>query len=346
MAGFGNPYVGGQGALVRPSIHSPGFISGSFGWTINRDGSFEFNGGIFRGNVVITSSNDLLVYSTAVPTANKLVLAVAGSAGNDGLGNSWSLGLNLYNAAGVQIGAWSTTGFVITNDASAGQIIIQATNTGTKSPRIYFYSGQAGISSVNAFMESNNLGVRDAYFLVGPITALDAQLSFVDLQLEGAVPGAPGSASGLFQWVNNVTSAVLGQWDNNGFHIFAGDVTGVQIGTSNPPTAETWHVAALAGGWSAAVGSNPILKYRALAEKNTLWLCGSSTFAGTPGGGTTVTTLPIGYRPDHIHLAWGYDTAHSALVPIEINTTGAVTLFAAAGLNPNVFFNCMIPLVI
>lgn len=41
---FSNPVVGGEnGELIRQSIQSPDYVTGVSGWTINRDGSAEFN---------------------------------------------------------------------------------------------------------------------------------------------------------------------------------------------------------------------------------------------------------------------------------------------------------------
>lgn len=41
---FENPVVGGEdGELIREAIHSPDYVPGVSGWTINRDGSAEFN---------------------------------------------------------------------------------------------------------------------------------------------------------------------------------------------------------------------------------------------------------------------------------------------------------------
>lgn len=43
MSGFSNPIVGGGGALVYPAIHSPNFVHGATGWSLNKDGSAEFH---------------------------------------------------------------------------------------------------------------------------------------------------------------------------------------------------------------------------------------------------------------------------------------------------------------
>lgn len=48
---FRDPIVAGT-TLIRPAIQSPNFVHGVSGWTINRDGSAEFNNVIVRGTVI------------------------------------------------------------------------------------------------------------------------------------------------------------------------------------------------------------------------------------------------------------------------------------------------------
>jgi len=47
---FTNPIVGGV-TLVRPSIQSPNYVPATAGWTVNADGTVEFNSGTFRGSI-------------------------------------------------------------------------------------------------------------------------------------------------------------------------------------------------------------------------------------------------------------------------------------------------------
>lgn len=51
MGGFSNPVVGGGGALIRNSAHSPDFAAGVDGWSVNQDGSAEFNNVTVRGSI-------------------------------------------------------------------------------------------------------------------------------------------------------------------------------------------------------------------------------------------------------------------------------------------------------
>jgi hypothetical protein len=50
--GFDNPIVAGT-SLVIPAINSPGYVAGTSGWSINADGTADFNSGTFRGSVLI-----------------------------------------------------------------------------------------------------------------------------------------------------------------------------------------------------------------------------------------------------------------------------------------------------
>lgn len=81
---FRNPPIAGV-TLVRPAIQSPNYVLGSAGWSINRDGSVEFNQGTFRGSVSIgnlTGQHAILANSaTGDPidvynTANQLVFSI------------------------------------------------------------------------------------------------------------------------------------------------------------------------------------------------------------------------------------------------------------------------------
>lgn len=60
MTGFNNPVVGGSGGdLVREAIKSPNYAAGTAGWSINQDGSAEFNDVTIRGSLTLSD-----VYTT------------------------------------------------------------------------------------------------------------------------------------------------------------------------------------------------------------------------------------------------------------------------------------------
>lgn len=339
MADFGNPYIGGQGALVRPSIHSPNFVSGSTGWTINKDGSFEFNGGTFRGTIVITSGFDLLVYSTPTPQANKLLIAVAGSAGNDGLGNSWIAGFNLYDAAGVNTGLWNAAGFKVINDSGGvqkGSVSI-ISNTGNRSPHVEWDSG-GGVAAQNAFISAPSNGTSDILLIQGSWTAADPTLSAVDIIMFSSATS--NGANGALEWAggaggSSIYDAVT--WGSTGAAVL-GKITAVTPGSSAPPTPESWHNAVLSAGFANAGGSNAPAGYQFVGiNGGRVALRGRINLTANEAGGTVVFTLPVGYRPAFNQELMGSNNLSSITAgrgPIGVHTDGTVILLVA-GVNGN-----------
>ena len=151
--GFNNPIIGGGGALVYPSIHSPDYVAGSTGWTVNKDGSAEFNSltirGTFNGHDFVINADGVFFYSPSEGAGN-LIISNAPAAGVDDFGNSYGAGLNvghqsgahagidlngqifLFNAADQQIYELSAmTGGLIAKDTSGN---IQAVFSGGSAP--------------------------------------------------------------------------------------------------------------------------------------------------------------------------------------------------------------------
>jgi len=113
MSGFSNSILGGQSALIRAAIKSPNFVTGISGWTINKDGSAEFNDltirGAFFGLDYIINSSGLFFYS-GTPAAGNLVASVASVSGTDAHTNAYLDGTTTYatsggNARATQLGS-------------------------------------------------------------------------------------------------------------------------------------------------------------------------------------------------------------------------------------------------
>ena len=67
---FSNPIVGGAGSLVRQSIHSPDYVAGVSGWTINKDGTAEFNSTAIRGDLKVTGDDGSVVWIREIPSTD------------------------------------------------------------------------------------------------------------------------------------------------------------------------------------------------------------------------------------------------------------------------------------
>lgn len=95
----GDPVVGST-ILRRPAIQSPNFVTGTSGWTINSDGSAEFNNlslrGTFNGTDYVINASGAFFYSAA-PAANNLVYSITPAAGTDPFGNIYLSGATSYS---------------------------------------------------------------------------------------------------------------------------------------------------------------------------------------------------------------------------------------------------------
>jgi hypothetical protein len=100
----GDPVVGST-ILRRPAIQSPNYSAGAAGWSVNSDGSAEFNNltirGTFAGTDFVINSSGQFFYSPSEAAGN-LVQTAATAAGTDSFGNHYLSGVTTYdNGTGV-----------------------------------------------------------------------------------------------------------------------------------------------------------------------------------------------------------------------------------------------------
>ncbi|MBO2459368.1 hypothetical protein [Actinomadura violacea] len=68
MSGFANAIIGGAEALIRKAMRSPNYVPASEGWTVNKDGSAEFNDVAVRGSVDVgTATQYTKIYNAPAP---------------------------------------------------------------------------------------------------------------------------------------------------------------------------------------------------------------------------------------------------------------------------------------
>lgn len=85
-----------------------------------------------------------------------------------------------------------------------------------------------------------------------------------------------------------------------------------------------WVAAAYGSGWSTFAGGAKAA-YRRV--NGMVQLQGLVTFAGTPPGGSTITTMPAGFRPAAVHR-WGLG-CNGGVAILEMGTTGALNWLGA-----------------
>lgn len=133
--GFSNPIVGGDGALVIPSIHSPNFVHGVSGWSINKNGSAEFQDVILPGTVGTT-----VTFAAVAPVS-------------PAVGDVW-----YDTAAGLEANQWNGSAWVpyqigtgaIAGGAITGSLVATGAITAAKLAAGIVYAGIVDSTTVNA----------------------------------------------------------------------------------------------------------------------------------------------------------------------------------------------------
>lgn len=319
--GFTNPITGQNGALIRSSIHSPNYVAGSTGWTINKDGTVEFNSGTFRGNVVLSGSGAILEYSALA--LNGLIVALAPSAGSDVYGNNYNPGLNLFDGSGNATGQWGgLTGFTIQD---AGNVGIKMN---VSVPMQVFYRNLPFNDNLPGIIQgvlSDVLVGRETFRIDGPnsLASIDANQSQVKLKLTAgnSANGADGrfvfTSSGvdmtLFQLTNGKVTLPVGATLNDKETINSSNVGGALAivqsvtTTSGPGTISHQESAATNGAYAVFVSGDAHTRFNWRADGQLKWGSGAAspdtflerTAAGMLGvttGSFAVTTAGQGLR--------------------------------------------------
>lgn len=117
--------------------------------------------------------------------------------------------------------------------------------------------------------------------------------------------------------------------------------------TAGAGTHDDWNAATLGSGWTNRGTGFPNVSYRlAPSPANSLQLAGEAQ-SGTVTNGTTLFTLPAGWRPATEQIiVCGYSTGTN-IARLQINTSGAVNIFnagATAGIAGIIQINNIVPL--
>jgi hypothetical protein len=167
VSGFSNPLVGGGGALVYPSIHSPNFSQGPpiTGWSINKDGSAFFSGTVGGSSYELNANGFFLYFGT--PALGNLVASITSISANDEYGNAYYAGINTYVSGGSTINMWrGVLAFLDPSGNLQDAYIELAGNAGANTQRLiaaigtatlltmYPGTGQAGIPANGAITTS------------------------------------------------------------------------------------------------------------------------------------------------------------------------------------------------
>lgn len=339
---FTNPILAGN-SLARPVEKSPNYVTGVSGWAIFKDGSVEFNNGIFRGTIsagtfegddFIINPNGAFFYS-GTPALGNLIFSITSATGSnvDQFGNVYfGPGSVAYGGAGLPYVVMSSNfegapGFALGSnrpmEAFAASLFSFITNQGL----------------ANEF-----LGI----FVQGP-SANSPNGSVVQVELFSAANDGSTTAQGSLDYVDNSNNDYTELvWGDGGLflryveHLTAQDptVTGV-------PTDETPKTMALASGFSLGAGNYATYQ---LTPDGRVSLDVFATVSSGPGitfKQFTSTALPPAYRPsvnrfgvlsaNEMAVFTGSNNAGGL---VQLATSGQIFVYGAAIAATSLYFNC------
>ena len=260
--GFQDPIVGGI-ALRIPAIRSPNYAAGSAGWTINVDGSAEFNNVTIRGGLVVGGSS---LYYSGPPALGNLIASISAAAGTDTYGNNYVAGIATYTSTRY-------------SQLAAGKMVIGPIS-----------GGVPDIVNTGSLLEVSPSHME----LIGISTGAGATTDPAILKyFAGDINQKTGSATAPRIYLQD------GFGNSSADYYLSGSV----IKTNAAMTPYTWQVvggsgAAFKANWSAGTAINglsgPGLQYRLMPD-DTVWIYGLA--AAAAGAGAVIFTLPAGYFP-------------------------------------------------
>lgn len=209
--------------LVVPSIHSPNFITQVSGWTINLDGSAEFNNltirGTFSGNNFILNSSGMFFYSPSEAAGN-LIFSITPTTGTDSFGNAYLTGTTSYTNNGpfysaasldggimtwykstTEAGPWTNEagiGFTFVNGIGGG-LLLEDTGAGTQ---------VSGNLTVNGTLQLSVSGITDVGTLINAIvSALSGANTSTNGLTDGTIAGSSANAGLTNGQINGTSGA-------------------------------------------------------------------------------------------------------------------------------------------
>lgn len=231
-------------------LRSPNYVAGSAGWTINQDGSAEFNNltirGTFKGTDFIINSAGIFLYS-GTPALGNLVASLTSASGTDSFGNAYAAGIALYdssgnarlvemfsanpnfemlNASGAQIGNMSTLKDALlwyADTGSAAQGAIVASIAGKSGTDVFGNAFPQGVKIFQGEFDGTNFVINSsgAFFYSGtPATG----------NLIASIAPAAGTDAH-----SNAYVAGFGSYANSGSTLtqIDGDTVGIGLASAN-----------------------------------------------------------------------------------------------------------------
>lgn len=150
---FTDPIIGGESKLIRSAIQSPNYVPGVSGWTINRDGTAEFNSTTIRGELLVTDPDGSYVriydqdpgsgalIEFGLPTASGAVLTPASITSSDNASGTGHPGI-VFKSATVDGSPFAIMNMISNTTTDTSDMFLDATDIVlTAETRGRFYAG-------------------------------------------------------------------------------------------------------------------------------------------------------------------------------------------------------------
>lgn len=354
-------------------LRSPNYAAGSAGWTINQDGSAEFNDVTIREGEIVGGT--ALWYSSHPPAADTLIASVSSAGGTDAQGNVYLSGLVAYGygppATAIQLEGEILTFWTATSQAgpwsALGQIKDRVWNEPSGGAGITLETGAAGQFTVfdASIQAAVLLEALAALSVTGGLTADKAAVSATSNQSLVTVTNGQASPANVIAAIHaaaagdnalrlDVTgdtnarfssdSTGLLRWgtgaatpDTHLFRAAAGQLAADGLVADVGGSGESWHAPAFANSWAnSATGA--ALQYRKVAAPyNSIQWVGR-VLAPTPLVAATAinAAIPSGYQPAHAQSVVGIDIASGAIVRFQMSVTGTLIYESGASAGDNI----------
>lgn len=235
---FRNSVVGGT-TLVRPAIRSPNFVAGTSGWSIDADGSAEFNDIVIRGTglgdaVIIgpagmpqveigsTATAGYIQFPTNRPIENDISTIIA-AVGNSGAANEYAT----LQLQGPSVdGATDRCAILISSQNNDGSSAANINMTAGSASLVYDETTFVvqGISSASSALRVNTGAGHTGPMLRAQLNGTDR--FFVDNDGRMVTNGAASASSALLVDAAAGQTGNMARWRLNGTDTFTVDNAG------------------------------------------------------------------------------------------------------------------------
>lgn len=325
-------------------LRSPNYAAGVSGWTINQDGSAEFNNltirGTFQGTNFLINASGAFFYS-GVPAAGNLIGSIANAGGTDSHGNVYLAGVVRYDASLILAVQLNLGGIVFYTAPSEAGPWTQQGSIGDSlwaEPAASAISFQIG--AVTPLSMSSSL-ITAAVTLQGTllkaIAALAGNAALVAQVTGDTNPRFQVQGSGNARWGpgNAATDTAL-------YRSAAALLAADPVAFNNAGAAETFQAFTFANSWAQAI-NRASCNYRRIVIPGEVEVIGSVNVpVGFAGGQAITTAAPAAYRPVSPQSLIGLDVTTNLAVRLSWGTNG-ILLFQGPVANTAVGNNIDIP---